>query len=55
MNEKTRAYIYRILLALSVVAIFYGVFTEAEAAVWLSVVASILGNGLATANTTMKD
>ena len=51
MNEGTRAYIYRILLALQPIAVAYGVFTDQIAVLWVSVGAAVLGNGLATLNT----
>lgn len=54
MSETTRAYIYRVLTALSVVAVAYGVLTEQEVALWLTVAAAVLGNGLAAINTTTK-
>lgn len=54
MSEQTRAWIYRILLALAAVAVGYGLITDAEAALWVGVGTAVLGNGLATANTTTK-
>ena len=46
-----RAWLYRVLTAASVVAIGFGVLTEEKAALILPLVAAVLGNGLATANT----
>ena len=54
MSEQTRAWIYRILLALAAVAVGYGLITDAEAALWVGVGTAVLGNGLAAANTTTK-
>jgi len=54
MSETTRAYIYRVLTALSVVVVAYGWLTEAEVALWLGVAAAVLGNGLAAVNTSTK-
>lgn len=54
MNEATRAYIYRILVALSAVAAYRGIVSESELGLWLAVAAAVLGNGLAAANTTTK-
>lgn len=54
MSETTRAYIYRVLTALSVVVVAYGWLSEAEVALWLGVAAAVLGNGLAAVNTSTK-
>jgi hypothetical protein len=45
---EVRAYIYRVLLALSAVAVGLGWLTDSEVALWLGVASAILGNGLAT-------
>ncbi|WP_187977155.1 hypothetical protein [Mycetocola sp. JXN-3] len=50
-NPKARAYIYGILVAAGGVALIYGVATETQIAGWLGLAGSILGNGLALANT----
>ena len=52
MTGATRAYIYRVLFALSLVAVAYGFLTSEQAALWLGVGAAVLGNGLATSYTT---
>lgn len=54
MSETTRAYIYRVLTALSVVAAAYGWLSEAEIVLWLGVASAVLGNGLAAVNTSTK-
>lgn len=51
MNEKTRAYIYRVFLALAAVAVGYGLLSDTQAVLWVAVATAVLGNGLATANT----
>lgn len=51
LTERRRAYIYRVLLAASVVAVAYGWATDAQVATWLPLVAAILGNGLAAGHT----
>lgn len=42
MNEATRAYIYRVLIALGAVAVLYGLVTGEELALWLGVAAAAL-------------
>lgn len=54
MNESTRAYIYRVILALQPVAVAYGLVTESEAALWIGVASAVLSAGLATAYTSTK-
>ena len=54
MNESTRAYIYRILVAVSLVVVARGLVSESEVTLWLGVAAAVLGNGLAAVNTTTK-
>lgn len=53
--EHVRAYLYRVLTALSVAAIGFGLITDEKAALILPVIAAVLGNGLATANTSVKN
>jgi hypothetical protein len=52
-NEKTRAYIYRILLAVSPVIAFYGLLSQEEVTLWLGVASTVL-NILPVMNTTTK-
>jgi hypothetical protein len=54
LNEETRAWIYRVLLALQPVVVAYSLATEEQAALWLGVASAVLGAGLATANTSTK-
>ena len=51
MNEATRAYIYRIVLALIPIATAYGIVAETEAALFVGLAAAILSTGLAAVNT----
>jgi hypothetical protein len=51
MNEATRAWIYRILLALQPLVVAYGVATEEQTVLWVGVASAVLGTGLATLNT----
>ena len=54
MNEATRAWIYRVLLALQPLVVAYGVVNESEAVLWVSVASAVLGTGLASVNTSTK-
>ncbi|MFG0329215.1 MAG: hypothetical protein ACF8PN_04885 [Phycisphaerales bacterium] len=57
-NEQTRAWLYRIALALGAVAIAYGWITDDQADVWLQVIAAVLlvgPAGLAAANTSTSN
>ena len=56
-DERTRAYLYRIVAAAIPLLILAGVITGEDAAVWLGLASAVLGlggAGLATANTTTK-
>ena len=50
-NEATRAYIYRVLVALVPVLVAYGILDSRQVSVWLGLAAAVLGFGLASANT----
>jgi len=50
MTETTRAYIYRILIALGTVATGYGLITADQIAMWLGLATAIL-NIMPAANT----
>ena len=54
MSEPVRAYIYRVLTAISVLVMFYGVASERETVLWLGVANAVLGNGLASMHTSTK-
>lgn len=53
-NEKTRAYIYRVLLAVSPLVAFYGFLTQEEITLWLGVASTVL-NILPAMNTSTKN
>lgn len=52
-----RGYVYRVLTALGLAAVLYGILTGDEVKVWLEVAAAVLalGNGLAAANRPVHD
>ena len=52
-NEKVRAYIYRILLAVSPLVAFYGLLSADEIALWLGVASTAL-NIMPVMNTSTK-
>lgn len=57
MNERTRAWIYRIAIAAVPLLVMYGLVEDSQAALWLGVIGAILGTGtnvLASANTSTK-
>ncbi len=54
MPEHVRAYIYRVLTAVGAVLTFHGVITDTALTVYLSAAATVLGVGLAAANTSTK-
>jgi hypothetical protein len=51
MSEATRAWFYRISLALLVVAGVYGFVSEEQAVAWGGLALAIANSGLATLNT----
>lgn len=57
LSEHTRAYIYRILVAVAAIATAYGVLASDEAPLWLALATAVLGGGsaLAATNTSTKD
>jgi hypothetical protein len=50
-DERTRAYIYRVLTAVGALLVLYGVLSSDELTVWLLLAANVLGTGLAAFNT----
>lgn len=50
-RQAVRAWLYRVGLAVAALAGGYGLLTEDKAALWVGVLAAVLGNGLATAYT----
>jgi hypothetical protein len=55
MTWNTRARLYPTLLALSALAVFYGIASESEAALWVTAIMALVGNGVATAYTRSTD
>ena len=51
LTEPVRAWIYRVLMALTVLAAAYGLIAEEALVAWVGVVTAIAGNGLAVFNT----
>lgn len=54
LKQTTRAYIYRVATAVGALGILYGFISGEELAVWLALVATVLGTGLAAGNTPTK-
>lgn len=52
-RQRNRAYLYRVLAALGLPAVFYGVASEQEVVIWLAV--AEVGLGVAAANTPTKE
>ena len=52
-DEKTRGYIYRVLIAAGVIVAAYGLMTADQVAQWVGLAAVVL-NIMPTANTTVK-
>ena len=50
-SQNTRAYIYRVLTAAAPIAVAAGWITETDVVLYLALAATILGTGLAAANT----
>lgn len=50
LPASVRRQFYPIALAVSALAVAYGLVSEEQAALWVALVAAFLGNGLATAN-----
>lgn len=53
-SEPVRAWVYRVSLFVIPLLIFYGVLDEQEAALWAALLAGMLNQGLAVANTSTK-
>ena len=49
--EPTRAWLYRVLVAVVTLAAIYGLIGEDEVTGWVALVAALLGNGLSTVYT----
>lgn len=53
-DQKTRGVIYRVLVAVLPLLVFYGVLSDAAAAQWVAAIAGVFGFGLASANTPLE-
>ena len=53
-NEATRAYIYRVLIALVPIALAYGIVDAKQLPIWLGLISALLGFGMASMNTSTK-
>lgn len=51
LSEPVRAWLYRILVAVVPILTFYGIVDDRSAPLWVALGASVLGFGLASANT----
>lgn len=52
MNERTRAYIYRVLLAAIPLLQAYGIVQESDVPLIIALAGAVLATGLASLNTT---
>jgi hypothetical protein len=53
-SEHVRAWVYRCLLAAQPLIVAYGLASSEVSALWVAFAASVLGLGLAAANTSTK-
>jgi hypothetical protein len=51
-DERTRAWIYRVVTAALPLLTAYGVVAESEVPLFIALAAAVLGTGMAAANTT---
>jgi hypothetical protein len=54
LNDRTRAYLYRIVLAGAPLCAVYGIVTADRVPLWLGLAGAVLGNGMAAVNTSTK-
>jgi len=54
MSERTRAYLYRVAVAVIPLAQAYGIVNDQTAALWGSLAAAVLVSGLAAINTSTE-
>ena len=50
-RQSTRAWLYRVVAAVIVLAAGYGLVSDSQTALWLGLAAALLGTGTAVANT----
>ncbi len=55
LPQKVRAWIYRVILSVQPLVVYYGLLQESEAGLWSMILGTVLGVGLAAANTSTKD
>lgn len=55
LKESTRAYFYRVLLALLPLLTLWGVVQESEVPLYVGLAGAVLSTGLATANTSTSN
>ncbi len=55
LPEKVRAWIYRVILAVQPLVVYYGLLEDHEAGLWGMIAGTVLGVGLAAVNTSSKD
>jgi hypothetical protein len=53
-TPEVRAWIYRILVSAAPLVVFYGLMTQEAVALWIALVATFLGTGMAALNTSIK-
>ena len=53
LNPQVRAYVYRLQLAAVTLAAVYGFVESDKVAGWTALIAALVGNGLATLNTSV--
>lgn len=53
-NEVTRAWLYRISLAVIPLLVVFGILREEDVALWVALAGAVLNSGLAAANTSTK-
>lgn len=54
-TPQVRAWIYRILISVAPLVVFYGLMTQEAVALWIALVATFLGTGMAALNTSTKN
>ena len=54
MDERYRAYFYRLITPITALLIYYGVIDDQAAALWAALVGAVLTGGLAIANTSTR-
>lgn len=50
-EQRVRAYLYRVVTAVAVLAAFYGFVADQAVSLWVGLGAAVLGTGTAAANT----